>query len=57
MSSFNGDWIGSLMHPKLLDGLNYESKGENNRRKSWGMLFNLQHFEGRNGVLEFWDQD
>jgi hypothetical protein len=37
-----------LMHPKLLDGLNCESKGEDNRRKrSWGMLPNLQHFGDR----------
>jgi hypothetical protein len=28
--------------PKLLDGLNYESKGEySERRKSWGMLLGL----------------
>jgi hypothetical protein len=24
--------------PKLLDGLNYESKGEDSERRSWGML-------------------
>jgi len=28
-----------LMHPKLLDGLNCESKGENNeKRRSWSVL-------------------
>ncbi len=42
------------MHPKLLDGLNYKSKGENNgRRKSWGALFNLQHFRGRGACWNF----
>ncbi len=36
-----------MTHPKLLDGLNYKSKGENNgRRKSWGALFSLQHVRG-----------
>ncbi len=34
--------------PKLLDGLNFESKGEDNeRRKSWGALLGSQHFGGR----------
>ncbi len=34
--------------PKFLDGFNYESKGEDNgRRRSWGMLLGLHHFEGR----------
>jgi hypothetical protein len=33
---------------KLLDGFNCESKGEDNeRKKSWGALFNSQDFEGR----------
>jgi hypothetical protein len=36
-----------MMHPKLFDGLNYESKGENNGRRSWGTLFGSQHFEGK----------
>jgi hypothetical protein len=34
--------------PKLFDGFNYESRGEDNeRRMSWGILPGLQHFEGR----------
>ncbi len=34
--------------PKLLDGLNYEPKGEDiGRRRSWGALFSSQHFGGR----------
>jgi hypothetical protein len=34
--------------PKLLDGLNCKSKGEDNgRRRSWGALFGSQHFRGR----------
>ncbi len=34
--------------PKLLDGLNWESKGEDNgKRRSWGALPSLQHFGGR----------
>ncbi len=33
--------------PKLLDGLNYKSKAEDNeRRRSWGMLFSSQHLGG-----------
>jgi len=37
---------------KFLDGLNYESKGENIiRRKSWGVFPSSQHFEDK-GV--FW---
>ncbi len=44
-------WVQStspLMHPKLLDGLNYESKGEDNERKrSWGVPLGWQHFGGR----------
>jgi hypothetical protein len=33
--------------PKLFDGLNYESKGEDNeRRRSWGVLLGSLHFEG-----------
>jgi hypothetical protein len=42
-----------MMHPKLLDGLNYESKDEDNgRRRSWGALLGLQHFrvEGHAGT-------
>ncbi len=44
--------------PKLLDKLNFESKGENNeRRKNWGMLPSSQHFGGLKGVLELQDGD
>jgi hypothetical protein len=40
--------LSTMMHPKLLDGLNYESKGENIKRKrSWNTLPGLQHFKGR----------
>ncbi len=36
------------MHPKLLDGPNYESKGDDNERKSnWSALPGSQHFKGR----------
>lgn len=39
---------GFLCTPKLLDRHNYKSKGENKGRiMSWGMLFGLQHFEGK----------
>jgi hypothetical protein len=35
----------SLKHPKLLEILKCESKGEKNeRRKDWGMILSLQHF-------------
>jgi len=38
------------MHPQLHNGLNYESKGENNeRRRSWGTHPSSQHFRGREG--------
>jgi hypothetical protein len=34
-----------LTHPKLLDGLNFESKGWKQRKdKELGTLFNSQHF-------------
>jgi hypothetical protein len=34
--------------PKLLGGLNYESKGENNKRiRSWSVFPSSQHFENR----------
>jgi len=40
--------------PKLLDGLNCESKGEDNeKRKIWGSLPGSQHFEGRKVCLSF----
>jgi len=40
--------------PKLLDGLNYKSKGENIKmRKSLGALFNSQHFGGRGACWSF----
>jgi hypothetical protein len=38
----NWQW---LMHPKILDGLNDKSKGEDNKRKrSWGTFLNSWHF-------------
>jgi hypothetical protein len=27
------------------------------KKKSWGMLLSLQHFEGKRGLLEPWDGD
>jgi hypothetical protein len=37
--------------PKLFDGLNYEFKGENIKKKrNWGTLFGSQHFMGRGEV-------
>ncbi len=40
--------------PKLLDGLNYESKGEDNRkRRSWGVFPGSQHFGGRGACWSF----
>ncbi len=36
-----------VMHPKLLDGLNCESKGEDNGRRSCVMFPSLQHFRGK----------
>jgi hypothetical protein len=34
--------------PKLFNGLNYKSKGEDNgRKRSWSALPNLQHFKGK----------
>ncbi len=43
-----------LTYPKLLDGLNCESKGEENKsRRSWGAFFNSQHFEGRRVCWSF----
>jgi hypothetical protein len=44
------NWFGYTFWrtPKLFDGLNCESKGEDNgRRTSWGALPGSQHFEGR----------
>ncbi len=39
--------------PKLLDGLNWKSKGEDSgRKRNWGTFPSSQHFEGR-GV--FWN--
>jgi len=33
------------MHPKLLDGLNIEPKGEDiRRRRNWGVFVGSQHF-------------
>jgi hypothetical protein len=38
----------AMTHPKLFDRLNYKSKGEDNEKKrSWNVLPNFQHFEGR----------
>jgi len=40
--------MGNWRTPKLLDGFNYEPKGEDiGRRKSWGVLLGSQHFKGR----------
>jgi hypothetical protein len=37
-----------MTHPKLLNKLNCESKGENNERiRNWGMLLGSQHFKAR----------
>jgi hypothetical protein len=42
--------------PKLLERFKCESEGENSGRKgSWDTLLNLQHFEGKRGMLELWD--
>jgi hypothetical protein len=41
--------------PKLFDGLNYESKGEDIERRSWGAFPGSQHFGGKKGVLELWN--
>jgi len=42
-----------MTHPKLLDGLNCESKGEDRgRKKSWGMLLG-SHFGGRGVCWSF----
>jgi hypothetical protein len=43
-----------MTHPELLDGLNYESKGEDNERKrSWvcSLAHNTSRVEGRVGAL------
>jgi hypothetical protein len=59
MGSIKGTWlyISSIIKqqnwrtPKLLDRLNYESKGENSgRRRNWGTLPSLQHYGGGGGV-------
>ncbi len=40
--------------PKLLDGFNYESKGEDNkRRRSWSVLLSSQHFGGIGACWSF----
>jgi hypothetical protein len=40
--------------PKLLDGFNYKSKGEDNgRRRNWGALPGSQHFAGRGVCWSF----
>jgi hypothetical protein len=39
---------------KLIDGLNYKFKVEDNeRRRSWGMFFGSQHFGGRGVYWSF----
>jgi len=46
-----------MTHPKFLDGLNYESKGEDNKRKkSWACFSacNTLGVEGHIGALG-WD--
>jgi hypothetical protein len=42
--------------PNLLERLKCEFENENNER-SWGTSPNSQHFEGKRGMLEFWDGD
>jgi hypothetical protein len=40
--------------PKLLDGLNCESKGDDNgKKRSWGALPGSQHFRGRMACWSF----
>ncbi len=40
--------------PKLLNGFNYKSKGDDNgRRRSWGAFPGLQHFGGRGVCWNF----
>ncbi len=39
--------------PTLLKKLKCESKNENNEKRSWGTLPNLQHFEGRRTCWSF----
>ncbi len=37
-----------MTHPKLLDGLNIEPKGEDIKRKrNWGAFLGSQHFGGK----------
>ncbi len=51
---FKKDDVIQVMHPKLLDRLNYESKGENKGRiRNWGTLLNSQHFRGRGARWSF----
>jgi len=43
-----------MMHPKLLDGFNCESKGENiGRRRSWGASLGSEYFGGRRARWSF----
>jgi hypothetical protein len=46
---------GAIMtHPKLLDKLNFKSKGANNEgTRSWGTLPGSQHFGGRGACWNF----
>jgi hypothetical protein len=41
-----------MTHPKLLDGLNCEFKGEDNGRRSWvcSLAHNTSRVEGRDGA-------
>jgi hypothetical protein len=44
----------TLRHPQLFDGLNYNSKYENNgRKKSLSVFLGLQHFGGRRVCWSF----
>jgi hypothetical protein len=46
-------WLkGIVTHPQRFK---CESEGENNKRRNWGMLLNLQHFGCKRGVLELLD--
>jgi hypothetical protein len=43
-----------VTHPKLLDGFNYEPKGEDNeRRRSWGTLTGSYHFKSKTACWSF----
>jgi len=43
--------------PKLLERFKCKSQNENGRRRNYGMLLRLQHFESKRGMLELRDGD